>query len=237
MTHTAWSPSHPVARPAAPSAPVERGADRPRPDLPSWFGGATTALYAGCAVTAAGAFLLVPFAALLLPVLEPATTDAMIRVGMWLHLLLVVAVALGVGGWCVTAARSRHVDPTTPHLDPVWFMAAWFVPVVNVFVPYRMFGDLWASAKWHHSDRRHPHTPLAARPWVMTLWAVAWGLDLLCVVLVMLDVIIPTPDFGPDPVLGLFVLLHLVLLTAAMGLLGGVVRAIARELDAPLPRP
>lgn len=206
-------------RPLAATWPTAARPTPARPELPSWFRAATICVYAVC--TGLAAILTVLALTVALTSARPALVDVtvtMLAPFMWLSVL-------GAGAWCHTVAHTRRIDPTTPHLNAVWFIAAWFVPVVHVFVPHRMFGDLWASAKWQQSDRRGSNTPLAPRPWIISMWAFAWGLLFAWAVVAA---------FFPDTFFRdgrTILLVGLGLMAASSGLLVGVIRTIAGELN------
>ena len=163
--------------------------------------------------------LALSLAALALLEVTGSAPPALFNVATVLVGVMSAGLVLGTGAWCFTLAHSRRVDPTTPQLSPVWFLVAWFLPIVHILVPHRMFGDLWASAKWQQSDRRGSNTPLAPRPRVITLWACTSGL------LFALGILGFLRDAGTT-----MLAVNLGLSAASVCLLGAVVRAIAHEL-------
>ncbi|WP_156969755.1 DUF4328 domain-containing protein [Knoellia subterranea] len=186
---------------------------RPRPDLPLWFGRATTTLYAVSAGLAA------VFAGLAGLAQIGSASGGLFGFAAQVVGILQTGLVLGAGAWCFVAAGTRRVDPTTEQFNREWFLVAWFIPVAHILVPHRMFGDLWASAKWQQSDRRGANSPLAPRPWVMSAWATAWGASFVWALTVFFRDVDTT-----------FLVVYLCLAGLSTALLGGVVRAMAHEL-------
>lgn len=184
-----------------------------RPPLPSWFGRATTGLYAVCGLVALA--LLGVFA------LSLALSAGDPLIGALASLLTTVmsVVVLFVGGWAHMVSGSSHVDPTALHRDRVWLLVAWFVPVISVIYPRQLFGEIWASAHNVRTRRTGQATSLVApRPWVIGAWAWAWGVSAAGVIVLFF--------IWPQ------VFMQTLLITNAVAilLLAGVIRVIAREL-------
>jgi hypothetical protein len=86
-----------------------------------------------------------------------------------LALLLMVATIPVFGVWIVRAHRNlRGLGAKNLNVSPAWALGWFFVPVANLWMPYRAMRMLWRAS---HDPARWQ---LQAVPWWVTVWWVAW---------------------------------------------------------------
>ncbi|MFC7490348.1 MULTISPECIES: DUF2510 domain-containing protein [unclassified Knoellia] len=188
-----------------------------RPDLPTWFRGATRGLYAVCGLMSV--MLSTLFVVDVSTSAHSLALDALTQLAATAVMVLVLV----VGIWAFTVASSRYVDRMDLTLDPVWLCVAWFIPILHVILPFQLFGQIWASAGRVRGGRSGCPTSLdRSRPWVIHTWAWVWALSSGGLLLLWF--------LGVE---GDTLAAWLLAANAAMApLLGAVVHVIARELNA-----
>ncbi|MEU5371332.1 DUF4328 domain-containing protein [Streptomyces sp. NPDC005951] len=79
--------------------------------------------------------------------------------------------------WFHRTRRNAEVfDPSVQRMGPGWAVGGWFVPIANLWFPYRVASGVWEASAQTRPDggwRTVPRTPL-------TLWWGAWVVSLLC---------------------------------------------------------
>ncbi|MGL5889526.1 MAG: DUF4328 domain-containing protein [Bacteroidia bacterium] len=59
-------------------------------------------------------------------------------------------------------------------LSSGWAIGAWFVPVMNLFRPYRIMKEIWIGTQTAYTDNAKPVTP--ERPFFIDVWWISWML-------------------------------------------------------------
>lgn len=184
-----------------------------RPDLSPSFRSATTWLYAGCGLTSA--ILLATF------VTSVLTASSLIPDLTSLLMTAVTAMTFLTGVWAYVAAGSRRVDPGAIRRDRVWLVVAWFIPIIGMVFPPQLLGDTWSGARRKRIRSASDAASLGfARPRIIDAWGWVWAVASCGVLIFVL--------FGMEA----FTNAVLALNALGMVLLAGVIRVIARELDA-----
>ncbi|MEW1872351.1 DUF4328 domain-containing protein [Streptomyces caelestis] len=66
----------------------------------------------------------------------------------------------------------RRIEPLAPNWfrkGPGWAIGAWFIPVANLWLPYRIAADMWNACALLPTEGRSHRLPM----WPVNLW---WGL-------------------------------------------------------------
>lgn len=208
--------------------------------------GLSTALIVLMGLTAVAGLALAGFNWGIAPILiGAALSDGTSLVLVMLYTMLGAAsgllhLAAGIT-FIVWMFRSRGVADTITSThqhrwSKPWTIASWFVPLVNLWVPYAAMQDIWRG-----SDRTDPLVPLKNRPgnrllpWWWTSCLVSAFADIGAS---LADEMAGTPDRGVDPdVLATWITVSAVALASAALLATQVIRQIEARQNAPVTEP
>ena len=91
------------------------------------------------------------------------------------YTLVSVAALISNGIWIYRAsANAAAIDPSDKRIRPGWAVGWFFVPIANLFLPYRAMKETWSSTFDHRADV----------PGWMSLW---WGLWVISGILALIS--------------------------------------------------